>query len=91
MTEVTLEGITADLRCLADEARAAGDYDAAVKAVKWIGRFHGLYVERRLIMHQGMMEEDAINVLADGDTLFEETLRRLLMARKRSQHLQPVN
>ncbi len=56
-----------------------------------MGRFHGFYVERRLIMHQRLSEEDAIDVLAGGNKLFEEALLRLVNARKRGRHVQPVN
>ena len=90
MATATLEEVCDSLRRLADEAEQAGDYDAAINAVEWIGRFSGLYVERRAVTYEGMSKDDAIAVLAGEDELFREALRRMVRGHAH-RHLVPVS
>ena len=91
MTTPTVDGLTADLRSLADQAKEMGDCAAAVHAIESIGQLHGFYVQHRIVSHEGLTVEAAIALLSDGEPLFEAALRRLLEARRRDHHLQLVS
>ena len=87
----TVDSLTANLRSLADQAEAIGDFASAVQAIESMGHLHGFYIQRRIVQHEGLTVEAAIALLSDGEPLFEAALRRLLEARRRDHHFQPVS
>ena len=53
----------AELQRLADEAREAGNYDAAVAATFAIGKVLGFYVDRFVITYNGAAPDSNIHAL----------------------------
>ncbi len=59
-----------------------------MSALEWYGKFKGFFLDRRTVIHEGMTEHDAIEMLAGDDAMFAEQLHQLVNTKRGRQTVQ---